>query len=444
MLEFSLNGEYSQLKWSARTCQNAPRSSSIVPLDEFHSEQAETGNEFAKSSLISLQSFEKDVVCSARRGFTLIELLVVIAIIAVLISLLLPAVQAAREAARRTQCRNNLKQLGLAEHNYSDVNHYFTPAFLLGYGPGLKAILGSGPVCAPKCDLNMHMWGEKLLPFMEATTVYSRIDQNAAATSPMTVPAPLGGQVFTAPNSGGCSPLLCPPGPQRPMAAVIPAFVCPSAPRVANPFLETSALVDCLIHTATGLPAFVPTVFAGASDYTAVNKYCNGLKKYYSATAGGCEKCDHGIMFNDNAPISIEQVIDGTSTTILAGELAGRPDLWQRGVKKSLCCLQIMDGCIPIKPHHNSGGCWDCLESAFNEFFGSTYAGTGPAPTTGVPVCFMNCTNQSFSGLYSFHPGACGLLMADGSGHMVSENMSVVVFCRLISYRGYAPVTDGF
>jgi prepilin-type N-terminal cleavage/methylation domain-containing protein len=380
----------------------------------------------------------------ARRGFTLIELLVVIAIIAVLISLLLPAVQAAREAARRTQCRNNMKQIGLAEHNYNDVNKYFTPAFLLGYGPGLTAILGTGPVTSPTCDLNEHMWGEMLLPYLEGTTVYNRIDKNAAAYSPMTVPGPLGGQVFTAKNAGGCCTCPSCPGPRRPIAAVIPAYVCPSAPRTQNPFLETSALVDCLIHTATGLPKFAPVIYAGATDYTALNKYSLGVQAYYKATAGGCEVCNHGVLFNDNAPIPIEAIVDGTSTTILCGELAGRPDFWQKGVKKTACCLQILDSCIPIKPNHNSGGCWDCLENGFVEVLGTTYAGLGPAPKTGVPVCFMNCSNEWMAGLYSFHPGACGLLMADGSSHMVSENMSVVIFCRLISYRGHAPVTDGF
>lgn len=94
-----------------------------------------------------------------RGGFTLIELLVVIAIIAVLIALLLPAVQQAREAARRTQCRNNLKQLGLALHNYLDTYSVFPPTFCVGTGDG-------GEWSMPA----------RLLPFVEGTNVFNQIN----------------------------------------------------------------------------------------------------------------------------------------------------------------------------------------------------------------------------------------------------------------------------
>jgi prepilin-type N-terminal cleavage/methylation domain-containing protein/prepilin-type processing-associated H-X9-DG protein len=97
-----------------------------------------------------------------RRGFTLIELLVVIAIIAVLIALLLPAVQAAREAARRAQCVNNLKQLGIAIHNYHDVNGAIPPNS------------SSGPN-----DFSMKA---RLLPFIEQTAAYNSLNQSYTAT----------------------------------------------------------------------------------------------------------------------------------------------------------------------------------------------------------------------------------------------------------------------
>jgi prepilin-type N-terminal cleavage/methylation domain-containing protein len=99
---------------------------------------------------------ESVVSRNRNRAFTLIELLVVIAIIAVLIALLLPAVQQARESARRTQCKNNMKQLGLAIHNYHDNNNFFPIGEQSGWG-------------------RMN-WRMSLMPFLDQATLYTRVD----------------------------------------------------------------------------------------------------------------------------------------------------------------------------------------------------------------------------------------------------------------------------
>src|ERR1700756_2797114 len=106
-----------------------------------------------------------------RRGFTLIELLVVIAIIAVLIALLLPAVQAAREAARRSQCVNNMKQIGLALNNYHDVNGSYPPGALLH---NLPAGSTSGTV-ENNYDCSPHA---RMLPQMEQQALYNALNFN--------------------------------------------------------------------------------------------------------------------------------------------------------------------------------------------------------------------------------------------------------------------------
>jgi prepilin-type N-terminal cleavage/methylation domain-containing protein len=109
-----------------------------------------------------------------QRGFTLVELLVVIAIIAILIALLLPAVQQAREAARRTQCKNNLKQIGLALHNYLDTYSRFPPSFVAD-GNGTNNPTGGG-------EWSVHA---RLLPFLEQSNLYNQADLSFSYNSPV-------------------------------------------------------------------------------------------------------------------------------------------------------------------------------------------------------------------------------------------------------------------
>jgi uncharacterized protein DUF1559 len=340
-------------------------------------------------------------------------------------------------------------------------------------GPGVgSALCTCGFACftpSCHCDENIHVWGERLLDFLEASTVYNKICMNGPIFAPVSapfVPFFVGNTCYTQQNSGSC-----PAGLTRPAAAVNPVYVCPSAPRSNNPFQENS-LAYCYTKIVGG-PCF-PQYWAGASDYTAVACYCCGLRAYYDFAAGPTDpqaatsladqrgncRFRRGVLNWQSIrpgtqPISIDKIIDGTSTTIFCAELAGRPDLWQRGAKKVLGSV-LAGGNVAVWPagegglpvNSNFGGCWGCVDNGWNQLWGSTFDGTAaapsPAPNPPQPVCFMNCTNRAKLGLYSFHPGTCGLAMCDGSAHMVSENISVIVFCRLLTYAGRSPVTDNF
>src|SRR5580692_2648176 len=220
---------------------------------------------------------------SCRRGFTLIELLVVIAIIAVLVSLLLPAVQAAREAARRTQCRNNLKQIGLAAANYYDTNKCFPMNFTVVF----KMLPCGNLHCPGVCpcgfpggynDFNMHTWGSMLLPYLEATNVYNAIDKNSPLFSPITICSPCV-VTYTYKNSGCLSCDSC--AAKRPTAAVIPAFVCPSCPRVNNPFVESNQCWDCCVPAL-----YQMTRLRGANCYQSWCRFSGCAKNYYDYLTG--------------------------------------------------------------------------------------------------------------------------------------------------------------
>ena len=415
-----------------------------------------------------------------RRGFTLIELLVVIAIIAVLISLLLPAVQAAREAARRSQCRNNLKQLALATHNYHDVNKVLPPSVILLTLPRCCCPAFGGRTCGAtySChyDFNLHTWGEKLLPYIEASTVYQKIDQNSSILSPHNFTNPGGpSQNFTSPNSSTC---CTPCAGSFPAAAVIPTFVCPSCPRLANPFLEQADWECCPKVNGGSMTnqQFWPIKLMGASDYRGVSRamacatcvqdywrhlhgelsWCGPTPCSTTAMSNCTYRC--GNVPNQSGTISIENIKDGTQTSILYTEVAGCPDLWVRGgcgipggKQSPARYCYIHQCCCGNNPAtrwttSNPGGCWGCFNNGYNgKGAGSNFAGTRQTwgPGNDVPVCVINCTNEwarTFG--WSFHPGACGVCMCDGSARMISENISFLTFMSLLTIRGREAITD--
>jgi prepilin-type processing-associated H-X9-DG protein len=191
-------------------------------------------------------------------------------------------------------------------------------------------------------------------------------------------------------------------------------------------------------------------MLAGASDYVpnmgTARKTAFG-KHYIYQNNGKSENCYMGSLSMFDFSVRPEKITDGTSTTMFVIEEAGRPDLWIRGQKKPIPC------CMPhwrnqtYHANYNWGGCWACFNNAFGKFRGATADGTGfmndaGSAFTTLPMCFINCNNVWESSFYSFHPGSVGVAMCDGSAHMISENIGLLPFMRLMTIRGGGAVTD--
>jgi prepilin-type N-terminal cleavage/methylation domain-containing protein/prepilin-type processing-associated H-X9-DG protein len=206
-----------------------------------------------------------------RPGFTLIELLVVIAIIGVLIALLLPAVQSAREAARRAQCTNNLKQIGLAMHNYVDSNNALPPTAFAARRPNLEQFGG---------------WGVQILGHIEQPQVYASYNFDHAFHLDAN---------------------------QTAVRTVLSVHLCPSTPR------DQATVSGVVRFSPGGVPD--PDLSAAPGDYFTARSY---VESWYAQPF-----VEHaGALDSRSTPLA--RIRDGLSNTLLAYECAGKPDYYER------------------------------------------------------------------------------------------------------------------
>jgi len=346
-----------------------------------------------------------------RKGFTLIELLVVIAIIAILIALLLPAVQQAREAARRTGCRNNLKQIGLALHNYHDVFNRFPSTCSVG-----TAYTG----CQTWVTSRGWSWRVSILPQIDQAATYNAMDlQNysqaggACTANPSMVTAPAGSVALTA------------------KSALMPAYVCPS-------------------------------------DSTDINLYANEKPTNYAAAVRARADQNHSdiasspsvLVTNDLGIITrqgsnMKDIKDGSSNTILVGEV-WRGKKFDNLAGAGPATSPPGPGVAPTPNNLAKQRCRDWAEStAFCQCNAGVIPNTALAVTSDNPYQYVqvwrindpkndqvNWSDRTDGGnlggrpMSSDHTGGAQALLGDGSVRFISENADGVSLAHGFSRAG--------
>ncbi len=319
-----------------------------------------------------------------QRGFTLVELLVVIAIIGVLVALLLPAVQSAREAARRMQCSNNLKQMGLALHNYHGAHNTFPCGSLMG---------------RPKTWSWGPAWGVAILPYAEQTSLFDQFDTK--------------GQY----GGGGAQVGLIYQGQNeyngKLMAGVgIPFFYCPSSP------LPRFVLTGTTVPGPKGAASPTYTAIAGAIDHqSTINKESESNQHRHKG-----RRSAGGVLVGGDTFHNIGDIRDGTSNTILLGE---QSDYCTSSTNARIDCRSDFG-------HSFTMGAVDPAEASKDDRWFNTTSVRYPInekrwETPWVGNEYYACNRP----IQSAHGGGAMVLKGDGSVHFLNEGLNLQTLYNL-------------